>query len=55
VDETYEPHFPYPPGDYTFDAGLNTNKTVRITVFGVEVETPDGVKVSNRPLKNWHV
>lgn len=42
VYESFGPHYPYPPGDYTFYAGSGTGETVNFTMFGAEIETPDG-------------
>jgi|GEM_PF-1013170 len=47
LHEGYGPHYPYPPGDYTFYAGYGTGETVNFTIFGVEIETPDGEEVIN--------
>ena len=44
VYETFKPHYPYSPGDYTFTAGWGTGATRDFTVFGVEITTPDGEK-----------
>lgn len=42
VYEIFRPHYPYPPGNYTFHAGCGTGETRDYTMFGVEIETPDG-------------
>jgi hypothetical protein len=42
INETYKPSHAYPPGVYTFSAGWGTSETRDVTVFGVEIETPDG-------------
>lgn len=42
VYEIFRPHYPYPPGNYAFYAGCGTGATRDYTMFGVEIETPDG-------------
>ncbi len=42
VNESFRPHYQYGPGDYTFYAGWGTGATRNFTIFGVEIETPDG-------------
>lgn len=42
VSDSFQPHYQYPPGHYTFYAGWGTGATRDFTVFGVHIETPNG-------------